>query len=44
MGVPGLPPVQIGVDAEIAALKAGVGAIYPIFTVSPNLSLKYHVL
>lgn len=29
MGVPGLPPVQIGVDAEIEALKKGVAAIYP---------------
>ncbi len=29
MGVPGLPPTQIGVDAEIEALKKGVAAIYP---------------
>jgi len=29
MGVPGLAPTQIGVDAEIEALKAGVAAIYP---------------
>ena len=29
MGVPGLPPAQVGTDAEIAALKKGVGAIYP---------------
>ena len=29
MGVPGLPPSQIGVEAEIEALKAGVAAIYP---------------
>src|ERR1039457_692713 len=29
MGVPGLAPVQIGVDAEIEALKSGVAAIYP---------------
>lgn len=29
MGVPGLPPVQIGVDAEIEALKSGIAAIYP---------------
>jgi len=28
MGVPGLPPVQIGVEAEIEALRRGVGAIY----------------
>ncbi len=30
MGVPGLPPAQIGVDAEIEALKKGVAAIYPM--------------
>ncbi len=29
MGIPGLAPCQIGVDAEIAALKQGVAAIYP---------------
>ncbi len=29
MGVPGILPPQIGIDAEIAALKAGVAAIYP---------------
>jgi aspartate/methionine/tyrosine aminotransferase len=28
MGIPGLPPVDIGVQAEIAALKRGVAAIY----------------
>src|SRR5680860_1172267 len=30
MGVPGLPPSQIGVNAEIEALKKGVAAIYPM--------------
>ncbi len=30
MGVPGLPPAEIGTQAEIDALKKGVGAIYPI--------------
>ena len=29
MGIPGLPPVKIGVDAQIDALKRGVAAIYP---------------
>lgn len=29
MGVPGLPPAQVGTDAEIAALQRGVAAIYP---------------
>lgn len=29
MGVPGLPTVKVGVDAQIEALKNGVSAIYP---------------
>lgn len=29
MGEPGLPCVEIGVDAEIAALKKGVASVYP---------------
>jgi len=29
MGIPGLPPPQVGVDAQIQALKDGVAAIYP---------------
>ncbi len=36
MGVPGLPPTQIGVEAEIEALKNGVAAIYPdIYGIPP---------
>ncbi|MGD9928508.1 MAG: aminotransferase class I/II-fold pyridoxal phosphate-dependent enzyme [Mangrovibacterium sp.] len=30
MGVPGLPPAQVGVEAEIEALKSGVASIYPM--------------
>ena len=30
MGVPGLPPAQVGVNAEIEALTKGVASIYPI--------------
>jgi len=30
MGVPGLPPAQVGVDAEIKALQSGVASIYPM--------------
>ncbi len=37
MGVPGLPPVQIGVEAEIAALRSGVAAIYPDIEGIPEL-------
>ncbi|MDR2890194.1 MAG: pyridoxal phosphate-dependent aminotransferase [Alistipes sp.] len=29
IGVPGLPPEKVGVDAEIAALQSGVASIYP---------------
>lgn len=29
MGIPGLPPMAVGVDAQIEALKKGVAAIYP---------------
>lgn len=36
MGVPGIPPTQIGVEAEIAALKKGVASIYPdIYGIKP---------
>lgn len=29
MGIPGLPPVAVGVDAQVQALREGVAAIYP---------------
>lgn len=32
MGVPGLPPPSVGVEAEIEALKNGVSALYPDIT------------
>jgi aspartate/methionine/tyrosine aminotransferase len=37
MGIPGLPPAQIGVDAEIEALKKGVASIYPDIHGIPSL-------
>jgi aspartate/methionine/tyrosine aminotransferase len=37
MGIPGLPPAKIGVDAEIDALKRGVAAIYPNIEGIPEL-------
>jgi len=37
MGVPGLPPCQIGVEAEIEALNKGVAAIYPDIQGIPEL-------
>ncbi len=36
MGIPGLPPTQIGIEAEKKALDSGVAAIYPdIFGIAP---------
>jgi aspartate/methionine/tyrosine aminotransferase len=37
MGIPGLPPAKIGVEAEIAALKKGVASIYPDIQGIPEL-------
>jgi aspartate/methionine/tyrosine aminotransferase len=37
MGIPGLPPTEVGVKAEIAALKKGVAAIYPDIHGIPQL-------
>nr|MBP7505638.1 pyridoxal phosphate-dependent aminotransferase [Prolixibacteraceae bacterium] len=30
MGVPGLKPAQVGIDAEVEALRRGVASIYPM--------------
>ena len=38
MGVPGLPPAQIGTEAEINALKIGVAQYYPMLEGYPELS------
>ncbi len=40
MGIPGLPPAQVGVDAECAALKAGVASIYPVMQGIPELKAE----
>jgi hypothetical protein len=37
MGVPGLPAPSIGVEAEIAALRKGVAAVYPDISGIPSL-------
>ncbi len=37
MGIPGLPPSQVGVEAECAALKSGVASIYPNMNGIPEL-------
>jgi len=40
MGVPGLPPSKVGVDAEIEALKNGVASIYPNINGIPELKTE----
>lgn len=40
MGVPGLPPSQVGVEAEIEALRKGVAAIYPDIDGIPPLKAE----
>jgi len=40
MGVPGFDPPKIAVDAEIKALKKGVGSKYPPFDGIPELKLE----
>lgn len=37
MGVPGFPPAQVGVEAEIEALKKGCASIYPPIEGMPEL-------
>lgn len=40
MGVPGLPPARIGIEAEIEALKTGIAAIYPDIYGIPQLKTE----
>ncbi|MDD3738318.1 MAG: pyridoxal phosphate-dependent aminotransferase [Lentimicrobiaceae bacterium] len=40
MGVPGLVPTEIGTNAEIAALKKGVAAVYPDIDGIPELKTE----
>ncbi len=37
MGVPGLPPANVGVKAEVEALQNGVASIYPVIDGLPEL-------
>ena len=37
MGVPGLPPAKVGVEAEIEALKNGIARLYPDINGLPEL-------
>lgn len=40
MGVPGLKPAQVGVEAEVEALLRGVAAIYPEIDGIPGLKME----
>jgi aspartate/methionine/tyrosine aminotransferase len=40
MGIPGLPPVQAGTEAEIEALRRGVAALYPDIEGIPELKAE----
>lgn len=40
MGIPGLPPSQVGVDAECAALRNGIASIYPNMMGTPELKAE----
>ena len=40
MGIPGLEPPEIAVQAEIAALKKGVGSKYPPFDGIPKVKTE----
>ncbi len=40
MGIPGLPATQIGIEAEIEALRKGVASIYPDIFGIPSLKLE----
>lgn len=40
MGIPGLPPSEVGVAAECEALKAGVASIYPNIKGIPELKTQ----
>lgn len=40
MGVPGLPPSSVGVEAEIEALKNGIASLYPDINGLPTLKTE----
>ena len=41
MGVPGLPPAQIGVQAQIEALQKGIAGLYPDIQGLPELKTEF---
>ena len=40
MGIPGLPPARVGVEAECAALQAGIASVYPDMRGTPELKIQ----
>lgn len=40
MGIPGLPPSEVGVAAECAALRAGIASVYPNMMGAPELKTQ----
>lgn len=40
MGIPGLPPARVGIEAECAALEEGVASIYPNMKGIPELKAQ----
>ena len=45
MGVPGLPPAEVGVRAECEALQRGVASVYPIIDGIPeSVSAAYSMI
>ncbi len=40
MGIPGLPPVRVGIEAEKTALDSGVASQYPNMAGTPDLKLQ----
>ncbi len=41
MGVPGLKAAQVGVDAEIEALRNGIASIYPNINGTPEVKVSF---
>ena len=40
MGIPGLPPSEVGVEAECAALRGGIASVYPNMMGAPELKTQ----
>ena len=40
MGIPGLPPSEVGVEAECSALRGGIASVYPNMMGAPELKTQ----